>query len=126
MNNLVIDTDIFIDLLRGYEKAKRFFEEVKNEDILYFSAVTEIELVSGQDCRKLDKRAEVIGILSNFLEIPVDNKIALTAGDFRRVYGVAFADAAIAATAYILKANLITRNKKDFEKIREIKVRVPY
>src|SRR3989338_10979905 len=114
MNNLVLDTDIFIDLLRGFEKAKKYFEELSREDnIIYYSAVTEIELISGKECNRIEKRAEIIKILSQFSKIPVDNRIALKSGDFRREYGVAFTDATIAATAFAMKANLVTRNVDD-------------
>ena len=127
MNNLVLDTDIFIDLLRGFEKAKEYFEELDKEDsIVYYSAVTEVELISGKECRKIEKKTEIIKILSQFSKIPVDNRIAVKAGDFRREYGTAFADAVVAATAFAMKANLITRNAEDYRKIKEITLKVPY
>ncbi|MBS3105771.1 type II toxin-antitoxin system VapC family toxin [Candidatus Woesearchaeota archaeon] len=127
MNNLVLDTDIFIDLLRGFEKAKKYFEELNREDnIIYYSAVTEVELISGKECNKIEKKAEIVEILSQFSKIPVDNRIAVKAGDFRREYGTAFADAVIAATAFVMKANLISRNIDDYRKIEEITLRVPY
>lgn len=127
MNNLVLDTDIFIDLLRGFEKAKKYFEELGREDnIVYYSAVTEIELISGKDCNRIDKKAEIIEILSQFSKIPVDNMIAVKAGDFRREYGAAFTDAIVAATAFFMKAALVTRNVDDYKKIKEITLKVPY
>ena len=127
MNSLVLDTDVFIDLLRGFEKAKKYFEELDKEDsVIYYSAITEVELISGKECRKIEKKAEIIKILSQFLKIPVDNRIAVTAGDFRREYCTAFTDAIIAATAFAMKSTLITRNAKDYEKIKEVKVKVPY
>ena len=127
MNNLVLDTDIFIDMLRGFEKAEKYFEELNREDnIVYYSAVTEVELISGKECNKIEKRAEIIKILSQFSKIPVDNRIAIKAGDFRREYGTAFTDAVIAATAFAMKATLITRNVDDYKKIKEINLKVPY
>ena len=127
MNNLVLDTDIFIDLLRGFEKAKKYFEDLGREDsIVYYSAVTEIELISGKECSRIDKKAEIIKLLSQFSKIPVDNRIAIKAGDFRREYGAAFTDATIAATAFAMKAHLVTRNVEDYKKIKEIRLKVPY
>jgi len=127
MNNLVLDTDIFIDFLRGFEKAKKYFEELdRGDNLIYYSAVTEIELISGQECKRLDKKAEIIKILSQFSKISVDNRIALKAGDFRREYGVAFTGATIAATAFAMKANLVTRDVDDYKKIKEITLKVPY
>jgi predicted nucleic acid-binding protein len=127
MNNLILDTDIFIDLLRGFEEAKKYFEELNKEDnVIYYSAVTEIELISGKECNRIDKKAEIIKILSQFSKIPVDNKIAVKAGDFRREYSAAFTDATIAATAFLMKADLITRDVDDYKRIKEITIKVPY
>ena len=127
MNNFVLDTDVFIDLLRGFEKAKKYFEELNKEDnVVYYSAITEVELISGKECRKIEKKAEIIKILSQFSEIPVDKRIAIKAGDFRREYGTAFTDAVIAATAFAMRANLVTRNVNDFQNIKEITIKIPY
>ena len=127
MNNLVLDTDIFIDLLRGFEKAKKYFEELNKEDsIVYYSAVTEVELISGKECNKIEKKAEILKILANFNKVFVSNEIAVKAGDFSRVYNVETADAIIAATAFLMKANLVTRDVSDYKKIKEITLKVPY
>ena len=127
MKNVVLDTDIFVDFLRGFEKAKNFFEKIKEEaDVIYFSAVTESELISGKECNKIERRAEILEILSNFTKVSVVNQIAVKAGDFTRIYNIEIPDSIIAATAFVMKAELITRNTKDFEKIREIKIRAPY
>ena len=127
MINVVLDTDIFVDFLRGFEKAKNFFEKIKEEsDVIYFSAVTESELISGMECNKAERKTEILNLLSNFAKVSVINEIAIKAGDFSRVYNVETADAIIAATAFLMKANLITRNRGDFEKIKEITIKVPY
>ncbi|MBI3035922.1 PIN domain-containing protein [Candidatus Woesearchaeota archaeon] len=127
MNNIVLDTDIFIDFLRGFEKAKIFFEEIKNEEYLvYFSAVTETELISGKECNKIERKAEILKILANFNKVLVSNEIAIKAGDFSRIHNVETADAIIAATAFAMKAKLITRNADDYKNIREVTLKVPY
>lgn len=127
MNNIVLDTDIFVDFLRGFEKAKRFFEEIRQDNlIVYFSAVTETELLSGNECNKIERKAEILSILANFNKVLVSNEIAIKAGDFSRVYNVETADAIIAATAFAMKANLVTRNVDDYRQIKEITIKVPY
>lgn len=127
MNNIVLDTDIFIDLLRGFEKSKKFFEELNKEDsVFYFSAITETELISGKECNKIERKAEIVNILANFNKVLVSNEIAVKAGDFSRTYNIETADAVIAATAFIMKANLITRDIKDYKRIKEITIKVPY
>ena len=127
MNNILLDTDILVDYFRKYEKAQRFFEELRTIDcIVYFSAITETELLAGRECNVIEVRAKLLNFLSNFTKISVNNPIALKAGDFRRMYEIKTADAIIAATAFATKANLITRNVEDFKKIKELNVKVPY
>ena len=127
MNNILLDTDILVDYFRKYEKAQRFFEKLRKIDcIVYFYAITETELLAGKECNAIDIRAKLLDFLSNFTKISVNNPIALKAGDFRRVYEIKTADAIIAATAFAMKANLITRNVEDFKKIKELNVKVPY
>ncbi|MBI4152123.1 type II toxin-antitoxin system VapC family toxin [Candidatus Woesearchaeota archaeon] len=119
----LVDTDIFIDLLRGFDHSRLFFAE--NEEII-FSAITEAELLSGQQCKDTAVREKVLHFLSQFEKITVDNPLVQIAADFRRKYGIALPDAIIAASAFVHDATLITRNIKDFEKIREIRVEKPY
>jgi len=127
MNNIVLDTDIFIDFLRGFEKARKYFDELKKENfVVYFSAVTETELVSGRECNKIERKSEILDLLSNFSKVPVTNEIAVKAGDFSRISNVETADAIIAATAFTMKANLATRNADDYKRIKEITLKVPY
>ena len=127
MNNLVIDTDIFIDYFRKYEKAERFFDGLRSaENIIYFSAITEMELVSGEECSNTDVKIRLLNFLINFNKVNVNNHIAVKAGDFKRVYGIKTADAIIAATAFVMKADLITRNINDYAKASGLKVKAPY
>lgn len=127
MNSTVLDTDIFIDFLRGFEKGKKFFEETeKSDSIVYFSAITEAELISGRECNKIERKAEILNLLKNFNKVAVSNEIAVKAGDFSRIYNVETADSVIAATAFAMKAVLITRNADDYNKIKEIRLKVPY
>jgi predicted nucleic acid-binding protein len=127
MRVVVLDTDIFIDFLRGFEKSIHFFESIRKEGYLvYFSAITETELISGKECNKMERKAEILDLLSNFTKIPVVNEIAIKAGDFSRESGTETADAIIAATAFFTKANLVTRNAEDYRKIKEVTLKVPY
>lgn len=127
MKNIVIDTDILVDFLRGFEKTKNYLERIGNEEnIVYFSAITEAELIRGKECSKIERRAEILKILSHFAKVSVSNEIALKAGDFARIYNVETADAIVAATAFIMKADLMTRNLSDYGKIKEINAIVPY
>lgn len=127
MRRAVIDTDIFIDYLRGHVKSKSFFDNVKSRKFLaYFSAITEAEIISGKECKDTSRKQHAIELLSLATKISVNNEIALKAGDFRRESDVTIGDAIIAATAFYAKANIITRNLSDFKRIKGITAKAPY
>ena len=120
----LLDTDIFIDFFHGIPEAVLFFHKYAEEII--FSSITEAELLAGKICNDPIEREKVFHLLSQFEKIPADNPLVQIAGDFRRKYGVELPDALIAASAYLIDAPLVTRNKKDFERIPDIRVEKPY
>ncbi len=124
---LVIDTDIFIDFLRGVKASRDFIRgQLASGEVTAFSAITETELISGKVCEDREKREEILDILSLHTKVIVDNSIALLAGDLRRVHGLSVTDAIIAATAIQTKSKLATRNIKDFERIEGADILKPY
>ena len=121
----IVDSDIFIDHLRGVEAAEEFFRKYHNE--ISFSAVSEGELFSGKECSDREKREDLARFLAQFEKIAVDNPIVQHAGDLRRHYTtLGLPDAIIAASALFLDIPLCTRNTKHFEIIRSLKVEKPY
>lgn len=122
----IIDSTIFIDALRGMEKAKLWLDKIIEEGDGAFSAITEVELLSGKDCNEKEKRESLLHLLSLFEKIPVDNPIAQIAGDFRRKYNILTPDAIIAASALYSNCCLYTKDVKDFSSIKEIKIVNPY
>lgn len=123
---MLLDTNVFIDHLRGYGPAVRFFETLQHSDNVLFSAITETELVAGQACQDPDKKEKLMHFLYRWNKIPVSNPIAVLAGDITRQFGLLVPDAIIAATALFNKAELITKNTKDFHRVPGLKVRAPY
>jgi hypothetical protein len=127
MEELVFDTNILIDHLRGVGKATKLVENVREGLIVgYVSTLTEAELFAGKDSEDPEKRALLVELLGMFDKLGVDESIARVAGEFKRKYGVTLADAIIAATAFTIRSKLITQNMKDFKKITEIDVMKPY
>jgi predicted nucleic acid-binding protein len=113
--DLLLDTDVFIDHLRG---AKRL---VETKHRVHYSVVTRAELFAGNSATNL-----INTLLGPFREIPIDRSVAERAGRIRRDSGVRMPDALIAATAIEHKLGLITRNRSDFERIRGLRVRDPF
>ena len=127
MNNIVLDTDIFVDYLRGFEKSQNYFKKIRDgEFIVYFSAITEAELINGKECKKIEKKNNILEFISHFTKVSVNNEIAVKAGDFSREYNTELPDSIIAATAFVMKATLITRNVADYKRINNLKIGLPY
>lgn len=121
----LIDTDVLIDYLRGRADAVSYLENLTEP--LLISAITVAELYAG--VREGAERVALEQFVSAFQIIPVDEVIAAAGGLLRRDYGkshgVGLADAIIAATAGIRKADLVTLNRKHFPMLRA-NVIVPY
>lgn len=113
MADILVDTDIFIDHLRGAAELK------VGRHRLHYSVITRAELFAGATGTDLASR-----VLAPFREIPVDRAIAERAGRIRRATGVRVPDALIAATALERNLGLATRNRKDFEPVRGLRIRV--
>jgi len=109
--DLLVDTDIFIDHLRGAAL-------VPGRHRLHYSAVTRAELFAGNTAPNLTSQ-----LLAPFRELGVDRPVAERAGRFAREFGVRLADALIAATAVEHGLGLVTRNRKHFESIRGLRLR---
>ncbi len=123
---ILIDTNVFVDHLRGHKPATEFFASLAAKDDAIFSAITEAELIAGKECSDSNKRGLLLHFLHRWDKIPVSNQIALVAGDISRNYGLEVPDAIIAATALVNKAKVVTRNVKDFKQISGLEISVPY
>lgn len=127
MEERLFDTNILVDHLRGNPKATELLERVREGGIVgYISILTEAELFAGKDAEDYRKRALLAELLSLFNKINIDEIIAKVAGEFKRRYQITLADAIIAATAFVLRCKLATKNMKDFKRIKEIAAEEPY
>ena len=115
MADLLLDTDVFVDHLRGARRLK------PGQDRILYSGVTRCELFAGRDA---DEEA-VQRLLEVFEELAVDRPIAERGGRLRRAGGIRTPDALIAATALEHKLVLVTRNTRDFQSVRGLKLRPP-
>jgi predicted nucleic acid-binding protein len=122
----LIDTDIFVDLLRGCVEAIEFFEEVMHQSECFISPIIIAELYGG--VREGNERRQLDLFMKEFQVTALDENIAQMGGLFRRDYGkshnVGLADALIAATANHYHLTLATLNKKHYPMIQ--KIHVPY
>lgn len=125
--NFLIDTSVLVDHLRGFEPAKNLIRRVREKEFhAFISSITEAELFAGKDVKQESRQLELMELISLFEKIILENKIAQKSGELRRNYDIELPDAIIAATAFHSKCVVLTKNKKHFGKIKEIKVEEPY
>jgi len=127
MANLLIDTDVLIDHLRGVEQAKRFLRERRESgDLLYSSVITHAELLAGA---RPPEEPLLRALLESFQAVVIDAAVAEQAGLYCRQYskshGLLLPDALIAASAKSVDATLVTLNARHFP-MKDITVLVPY
>lgn len=124
MERLVLDADVFIDMLRGYQPAYDFILEHKERLIL--SAATLAEVLAGF---KSKAEESVIIATANILQkVPLTEAMAVRAGYLKhahyKAHGTGIIDCMVAATAEALDARVVTLNKKHFPMLKNIFV--PY
>jgi predicted nucleic acid-binding protein len=113
--DLLIDTDVFIDHLRGER------ELLEAGNAICYSVVTRCELFAGPPAHE-----ERVGeLLAPLRELAIDGAIAERAGRIRHDTGMRTPDALIAATAMLHRLTLVTRNRRDFERVGGLQVRAP-
>ena len=103
--DLLVDTDVLIDHLRGIRRLR-----VPSRKVVMFSVITRCELLSG---RGTDEDA-VHKLLSAFAELDVDRPTAERAGRLRRHVDIRVPDALIAATALERGLSLMTNNLRHY------------
>lgn len=114
MAELLIDTDVFIDHLRGHGPLSSITRGS-------YSSITRAELFAGPE----DQELLVEGVLLPYVEIAVDTSVARRAGRLRRATRLEIPDALIAATAMEHGLVLLTRNMRDFGRVPDLRVRHP-
>jgi predicted nucleic acid-binding protein len=123
---ILIDTDIMIDSIKGVRAAKELFR-TRDAD-LYCSILTQKELLSKGGLKE-SERKRIVNLLSKMKVLKIDDDINNKFFLLVKTYGEnpdRTADYIIAATAWSKKLPLLTRNRKHFEHIKEIKLSPGY
>ncbi|MFL5909810.1 MAG: type II toxin-antitoxin system VapC family toxin [Gaiellaceae bacterium] len=115
MADLLVDTDVFVNHLRGARELRA------GADSVSYSVISRCELLAGAG----EQEETVRLLLSPFQELEVDRQVAEAAGAIRRASDVRTPDALIAATALTHGLTLVTRNRRDFERVRRLRLRSP-
>jgi len=122
----LVDTSVVIDYLRGHPGARDRLETERASGPLHASEITRLEVLSRM--RPVEEEPTRL-LLQTFVWHPVDTVIAEEAGELGRRWlpshnGIDSADLAIAATAIVRRAELLTMNVRHFPMFP--KLRRPY
>lgn len=105
-NNLVVDTNVFLYLLKGDEKAY----DLLNKRVLYVSFVTELELLGDAKLAAEDEML-VRQMLNQCVILDVNQQIREEAIRLRKQHRLKIPDLLIAATSIYLDIPLVTADK---------------
>ena len=114
MKNIVLDTDILINFLRGQETARDFLSSLVDEATLYCSVITVAEIFAGMREHERKKTEE---LLDSFNLIEITKEIAEKAGNYKnriKSQTLELDDCLIAASAQSIGAILATENIKHY------------
>lgn len=126
MERILVDTDILIELFRIKERSLSLYVEVFNinTNIPVVSSVTVAELFAGRSIEDIKEESILKEFLSNVEILYPNFEVMKLTGEILRdsKYQISFRDAQIAAGALYQKLPLLTKNKKDFIKIKGLRL----
>jgi predicted nucleic acid-binding protein len=124
-NNLLLDTDIIVNVGRGDTGAVAQVNAMLKSGSTYISTVTEMELVVG--CRNKAELRSLSMLLERFIVVHLTPEISTSAVTLLKTYrlshGLLIADALIAATALVMGRVLVSGNTKHFSMIKDLQFR---
>lgn len=123
----LIDTDIAIDHFHGHRQTLEYFTQtLADGEILAMSAISLTEILAGMRPGEKERTEKLFNL---FVILDVDEVIARKAGEYlnqhRSTKGMELADALIAATAFVVDAEVVTRNIKHYP-MGDVRIVSPY
>lgn len=123
---VLVDTSVLIDYLRGHQPAAILLEQARASGPLHASEITRIEILAGM---RPGEEEPTGSLLASLAWHEVDAEVSEEAGALGRQWlsshpGIDSADLAIAATAILNRAELLTLNVRHFPMFPDL--RRPY
>jgi len=116
------DTNIYINFLSGILKEDYLFSyDFLSENDILISSIVRMEFLSHPNIKPQDE-SFFRELIRQFKIIPIDFMIEDEAIQIRKQYKLKLPDAIIAATAIFEDATLVTYDKKDFQRVKELKL----
>ncbi len=119
---VIADSDVFIDYMAGVQAVADRLEDHRRAKALAVSAITVHQLLSARDRRSRSKAEDA---LAGVRVLPFDEKAARIAATLEldlRHEPIGTADLYIAATCLACEAALLTRNRREFERVRGLRL----
>ena len=123
---VILDTNIIIDHLRQNKDQETILAKLTkkhSKETLALSIISVQELYSGKSTEMEEKEKDLLATIGPLRILPFTFETAQTGGKIARDGKkeiIDFTDAAIAATAIVNKAQLLTLNKKHFQNIKDL------
>ena len=123
-----LDSDILVAILRGDKSAMPYMEKIDTEGKTSTTSISAYEILFGARISKNPKNVEEsIKLLAKLSVLPFDEKAAEKASEIhsdlrQKGQEVSLKDMFIASVAITNGSHVITRNTKDFLRIKEVKV----
>lgn len=118
-----LDTNVLIYFAAGDVGISDFLAEHRSQ-IFYVPSIVVAEFLS-YPLMTPDAAGRFQDFIRQTILINLDYAIAAAAAGIRRTHRLALADAVIAASALTTKSSLITRNVRDFRKIKGLTIISP-
>jgi predicted nucleic acid-binding protein len=122
---MIFDTDIFIWVQRGNEKAARLMEKSENR---FLSIQTYMELLQSAKNKAQHRHVKDFITSYDFIVLPFTENIGHRASIYIEEYtlssGLRSGDAIIAATAVENNMTLVSSNAKHFKVIKDLELKV--
>lgn len=125
---MLVDTNLFIDLTRQHKPAQEAFKTVLSGQST--SVINKLELIVGTKSKiEMNKALKLLDILE-IKVIPINEEISNVAEKLVKTYyhshNMGTQDALVATTALVYNEELVTRDKKHFQFIPDLKLITPY
>ena len=125
MVKVLIDSSVIVDYTRAGIGAlpQILLLKTARKAEVYIPTTVILELWAGDSMTKESEVVKVNRLLAPLKIVDLTKQIAKKAGELVRLGQIdSFQDAAIAAIALYLGAQLATQNRKHFEKVRDLKI----
>ena len=124
---ILLDTDVMVDILRGYEPAITWLAAVADDEI-GIPGLVAMELIQGcQNAREQKRIEKALNVYPLYWLDPQGCDRALKSFTSHHLsHNIGLLDALIAETAISAEAELVTFNVKHYSVLKELKTTQPY